>query len=136
LLIGASILAAHKVAHCGGPAHAFSANVYAIFGRITVNRVEWITTVSVAIAALAAVVNAITVIILARTTDRCAKSTADILLEFDDLRLARSEIDRLKNASQSIRSGFYDATPSKASTFLTEAFVKFREAQSYFLVTR
>ena len=52
---------------------------------------------------------------------------------FDDLRLAKNEIERIKNVNQALRTGSYDDKPSNAAAYLESAFSKIQKAQSVFL---
>jgi hypothetical protein len=64
---------------------------------------------------------------------RISVPAAELVSEgFDNLRLAKNEVERVRNASKAINTGFYDSTPSSAEKYLAEAFGKFQKARSYF----
>lgn len=65
---------------------------------------------------------------------RISAEGAQFLSEaFDDLRLAKNEIERIKRVNQTMRTGFYDDKPSNAAAYLETAFSKVQKAQSFFL---
>jgi hypothetical protein len=48
---------------------------------------------------------------------------------FDNLQLAKNEIERIKNVSAEVRTGYFDPRPGNADSYLAEALRKFQEAQ-------
>jgi hypothetical protein len=52
---------------------------------------------------------------------------------FDDLRLAKGEVERAKSVSHAVRTGFFDDQPIKAAAYLESAFIKIQKAQSFLL---